>query len=248
MVHVVNLGIKKGSNMQAIAVSEQGKVRTNNEDAIYSNEQSGFFAIADGMGGHEAGEIASSLAIEKIRIELEDLENIQISKIESAFNATNKMIYDKSSYKNQRTNMGTTLSILKIVGDKGYIGHIGDSRIYLIRNQEIIKLTEDHTYVERLYQDGIITYKEYLNHPKKNILLKALGSDKPAEPQVLEFQILPGDIIFLCTDGVHYYIDNEELIYLLLKKSGKKLIKELSELIETRGSNDNYSFIVIDKF
>ncbi|MDD2370728.1 MAG: protein phosphatase 2C domain-containing protein [Firmicutes bacterium] len=234
--------------MRAIAVSKQGKVRTNNEDSIYINEESGFFAIADGMGGHEAGEVASNMAIEKIRIELEDLENIQVSTIELAFNATNKMIYEQSSYKDQRTNMGTTLSILKIIDDRGYIGHIGDSRIYLIRNQEIIKLTEDHTYVERLYQDGIITYDEYLNHPKKNILLKALGSDKPADPQVLEFQILPGDIIFLCTDGVHYYMKNEELIYLLLKKSGKKLIKELSDIIDSRGANDNYSFIVIDKF
>ncbi len=234
--------------MRAISVSEKGKVRANNEDAIYINESSGFFAVADGMGGHEAGEIASNMAIEKIRIELEDLENIQVSTLKSAFKATNKMIYDKSSYKKQSTNMGTTLSILKIVKDRGYIGHIGDSRIYLIRNQEIIKLTEDHTYVERLYQDGIITYEEYLNHPKKNILLKALGSDKPTEPQVLEFQILPNDIIFLCTDGVYYYINNEELIYLLLKKSGKKLIKELSDTIEDRGSNDNYSFIVIDKF
>lgn len=234
--------------MRAIAVSEQGKVRLNNEDAIYINEGTGFFAVADGMGGHEAGEIASNMAIEKIRIELEDLEDIQASTVESAFNATNKLIYEKSSYKDQKMNMGTTLSVLKIVGDRGFIGHIGDSRIYLIRNQEIIKLTEDHTYVERLYQDGIITYEEYLNHPKKNILLKALGSDKPADPQVLEFQIQPGDIIFLCTDGVHYYLKNEELIYLLLKKTGKKLIKELSDIIEARGSNDNYSFIVIDKF
>ena len=234
--------------MRAIALSEKGSVRQNNEDAFYVNDKSGFFAIADGMGGHEAGEVASNLAIEKIRIELEDKTSVTSSEIEAAFDATNKVIFEKSSYKDQRMNMGTTLSMFKVVGDRGHVGHIGDSRIYLIRNQEIIKLTEDHTYVEKLYQEGIITYDEYLHHPKKNILLKALGSERPADPQVLEFRILPGDLIFMCTDGLHYLVSNDEIIKLLLQKKGRNLTKALVNLVESRGSNDNYTFVLIDKF
>lgn len=234
--------------MRAISVSEQGKVRGNNEDAVYSNDTQGFYAIADGMGGHHSGEVASSLAIEKIRIELEELEEVTGTVMEKAFMETNKTIYEQSSHNGQKGSMGTTLSVIKVVGDRGYIGHIGDSRIYLIRNQEIIKLTEDHTYVEKLYQDGLITYEEYLDHPFKNILLKALGSDRNPDPQVLELQLLPRDLIFMCTDGVYYHLSNEDILSLLLFYKGQRLVEPMSKLIDNRGSNDNYSFIVIDKF
>ncbi len=232
--------------MRAVAVCEQGSVRGNNEDALYYNIDSGFFAIADGMGGHEAGEIASSLAIEKVRIELEEKNIVSDGEMEKAFEETNKIISEKSCYKDQRLSMGTTLSVFIIKEHRGYIGHVGDSRIYLIRNQEIIKLTEDHTYVEKLYQEGLITYEKYLIHPKKNILLKALGSEKTINPQVLEFQILHGDIVFMCSDGVHNLLKNEELLNIILQKKGKNAIKAINSLIESRGSTDNYSYIIID--
>ncbi|AMP20528.1 hypothetical protein AZF37_04505 [endosymbiont 'TC1' of Trimyema compressum] len=233
--------------MRSWAVSETGSVRKNNEDSIYANTEKGFFVIADGMGGHEAGEVASSMAVEKIRIELEDKETIDSKTLENAFKETNKLIFDTSSFEKQQLIMGTTLTVLKIEKDKGYLGHIGDSRIYLIRNQEIIKLTEDHTYVEKLYQEGIITFEEYENHPKKNILLKALGSDKPIEPQILEFQILDGDIIFLCSDGVYNLLQDEELISILLQKEGDERVQTISNLIIERDAVDNFSFIIIDK-
>lgn len=233
--------------MRAIAVCEQGNVRGNNEDSVYSNPENGFYALADGMGGHEAGEVASSLAIEKVRIELEDKDSILPVDIEKAFQETNKVICEKSCYKEQKLNMGTTLSIFIIKDNRGYIGHIGDSRIYLIRNQEIIKLTEDHTYVEKLYQEGIISYDEYIDHPKKNILLKALGSEKLIEPQVLEFQILHGDIVFICSDGVHNLLKNDEILNILLQKQDEKLKEALNTLIEDRGATDNYSYIMIDQ-
>lgn len=233
--------------MRSWAVSETGSVRKNNEDTIYANPEKGFFVIADGMGGHEAGEVASSMAVEKIRIELEDRETIDSKLLESAFKETNKLIFDTSSFEKQQMLMGTTLTVLKIEKDKGYIGHIGDSRIYLIRNQEIIKLTEDHTYVEKLYQEGIITIEEYENHPKKNILLKALGSDKPVDPQILEFQLLEGDILFLCSDGVYNLIQDEELITILLQKDGDQRVNAVSDLVLERGAIDNFSFIIIDK-
>lgn len=234
--------------MRAFTVCEQGSVRLNNEDSVYSNIDRGFFALADGMGGHEAGEVASSLSIEKVRIELEDKDKIEGSDIESSFYEANKLICEKGCYKGQKLNMGTTLSLLVIKkNNRGYIGHVGDSRVYLVRNQEIIKITEDHTYVERLYQEGLITYEEYLNHPKKNILLKALGSEKLIDPQVLEFQILPGDIIFMCSDGVHNLLSNDEILSILLQKQGKKAINLFNKQIEKRGSSDNYSYIIIDQ-
>lgn len=233
--------------MRASTLSETGSIRQKNEDALYSSPKHGFFAVADGMGGHDSGEIASAVAIEIIRIELEDLEDVTPGKMVAAFAAANKAIYEKSAIKGKQSSMGTTLSVFKVLGDRGYIGHIGDSRIYLIRNQEIIRLTEDHTYVERLYQDGIITYDEYLHHPKRNILLKALGGDRPPEPQVLEFQLLPGDQVFMCTDGVHNYLNHDEIISILLQKKGKAMLKAFRETIESRGSGDNYSIIAIDR-
>lgn len=233
--------------MKSWAVSEIGSVRKNNEDSVYANAEKGFFVIADGMGGHEAGEVASSMAVEKIRIELENKEIINSNALENAFKETNKLIFDTSNFKKQQLVMGTTLTVLIIKKDKGYLGHIGDSRIYLIRNQEMIKLTEDHTYVEKLYQEGIITFEEYENHPKKNILLKSLGIDKPIEPQILEFQILNGDIIFLCSDGVYNSLQEEELISILLQKECDERVQAISNLVIKRGAIDNFSFIIIDK-
>ena len=233
--------------MRSWAVSEIGSVRKNNEDSIYANTEKGFFVIADGMGGHEFGEVASSMAVEKIRIELESKKTINSKTLKNAFKETNKLIFDTSSFERQQMIMGTTLTVLKIEKNKGYLGHVGDSRVYLIRNQEIIKLTEDHTYVEKLYQEGIITLKEYKNHPKKNILLKSLGSDKPIEPQILEFKILDGDIIFSCSDGVYNLLKDEELINILLQKEGDERVQTISNLIVERGAIDNFSFIIIDK-
>lgn len=116
--------------MRVVAVCEQGSVRGNNEDSIYCNSEKGFFAVADGMGGHEAGEVASSLAIEKVRIKLEEKSDILASDIERAFTEINKAICEKSCHKEQKINMGTTLSIFIVQNNRGYIGHIGDSRIY----------------------------------------------------------------------------------------------------------------------
>lgn len=233
--------------MKIWTLSETGSIRKNNEDAVYGNIETGFFVIADGMGGHEAGEIASNMSIEKIRMELENLPEVNDAKLEEAIQNTNKLIYDSSNKQGQRVSMGTTLTFLKLIGLSGYVGHVGDSRLYILRNQQFVQLTEDHTYVEKLYQEGVISLEEYKNHPKKNVLLKALGSNRPIEPQIFNLNLIEGDIVFMCSDGVYNVLDDEEIATLLLQNSGSKRAEVFKEIIDQRGANDNYSMLILDE-
>lgn len=233
--------------MTTWVMSETGNIRENNEDAAYGNVTTGFFVIADGMGGHEAGEIASSMAVEKIRIELEDAADVTDRTIEEAIRETNKTLYDSSHYQDQKIIMGTTLTFLKMINEStGYVGHVGDSRLYLLRNQQLMQLTEDHTYVEKLYKEGVITLDEYKMHPKKNVLLKALGGAGPVDPQIFTINLQPGDIIFICSDGVYNVLSDEEIASFLLQKTGESRMKTFKKTIDKKGAHDNYSFIIID--
>ena len=171
--------------MKAYYISDTGKVRTHNEDSvmIVKNLTGEYLmVVADGMGGYKGGEIASSLATTSAKdyieenfkdVDLQNPERIQ-DLIGKAMEYANKVVYQKSKENEELEQMGTTLEICLIYGNKVYIGHIGDSRIYRIRKNIIRRITTDHSYVETLVKDGTITREEAFYHPKKNMLIKAL--------------------------------------------------------------------------
>ena len=170
--------------IKAYAKSDVGKVREINEDSYYISEsldEVQLYIIADGMGGYNGGEIASSLAIKSAKNYIEnnfaqadkDKESI-IQLVASSLEYANMVVYEKSKENKELNGMGTTLDICLIYNNKAYIGHVGDSRIYRIRKDFIRKLTQDHSYVQKLVKDGKITEEEAANHPQKNMLMKAL--------------------------------------------------------------------------
>ena len=170
--------------MQAYSKTDIGKARDMNQDFIYvSEEKQGMrlCILADGMGGYKGGEIASNLATTSARTYIEErFNNTELNTesieqlIKEAMEYANKIVYEKSQENEELEQMGTTLEICLAYGNKIYIGHIGDSRIYRIRKNIIRRITTDHSYVEKLVKDGTITREEAFYHPKKNMLMKAL--------------------------------------------------------------------------
>ena len=243
--------------MQSYAKTDIGKAREMNQDFIYVSENIEdikLCILADGMGGYKGGEIASSLATTSARnyikenldnIDLQDSEIMQ-NLIRKAMEYANEVVYEKSKENEELEQMGTTLEICLIYGNKVYIGHIGDSRIYRIRKNIIRRITTDHSYVETLVKDGTITREEAFYHPKKNMLMKALGCTEDIEPDITVKGFLEEDIMLMCSDGLTNMLQEEE-IYNIIKENIETACDTLIQKANERGGYDNISVIIIGK-
>ena len=242
--------------MRAYAKTDIGKAREMNQDFYYvSEERNGMrlCILADGMGGYKGGEIASSLATSAARLYIEEkfkfldptLENIQ-ELIRKAMEYANEVICEKAKKNEELEQMGTTLEICIVYGNKVYMGHIGDSRIYRIRKNIIRRITTDHSYVETLVKDGTITREEAFYHPRKNMLMKALGCGYNIEPDITAKGFLPGDIILMCSDGLTNMIHEEE-IYSIINNNFEESCDKLIEKANALGGFDNISVIIVKR-
>lgn len=240
--------------IKAYAKSDIGKVREKNQDFYYisdSLDEVQLYMLADGMGGYNGGEIASQLAIQSAKSYIEnnfkeiekDKESI-IQLVGSSMEYANMVVYEKSKESKELEGMGTTLEICLIYNNKAFIGHIGDSRIYRIRKEFMRKLTQDHSYVQKLVKDGTITQEEAIHHPQKNMLMKALGCNAFVEPDVMVKGFLKDDILVMGSDGLTNLVPQEK-IYELAKKSIEFAPKELVELANNNGGYDNITVVII---
>jgi len=241
--------------MKWAAKSHVGKVRENNEDSFYAkNSKCGVFVVADGMGGHNAGEVASKMAIDIVSNYIDEnignnnLKSIsEINKVlDAAIEEANEKIYNESILNESMEGMGTTFTIAIIHNMKIFVGHVGDSRAYILKNDDINQITQDHTLVCELLKNGNITELEAKNHPKRNIITKALGTDRKINPDFKSYDLEEGDLIILCTDGLTNHIDNQEIKdifmnYLDLNEACQLLIN----LANDRGGYDNITIVAI---
>ena len=240
--------------IKAYAKSDKGKVREMNQDYYYisnSLDQVQLYVLADGMGGYNGGEIASSLAVQTAKNYIEnnfkDIEKDRDSIIQllgSSIEYANMVVYEKAKENKELQGMGTTLEICLIYNNKVYIGHVGDSRIYRIRKQFIRKLTQDHSYVQKLVKEGTITNEQAAHHPQKNMLMKALGCNAFVEPDVMVKGFLKDDILIICSDGLTNLVD-QETIYEMASKNIEQATKDLVELANDRGGYDNVTVVII---
>ena len=240
--------------MEAFAKSDVGKARDMNQDFYYiPNEENTLKVciLADGMGGYKGGEIASKLAttsalsylesnFDKISHEREEI----LKLIRSSMEYANMVVYEKSKEQEELEGMGTTLEVCLIYNNKMYIGHIGDSRIYRIRKEFMRKLTTDHSYVQKLVKDGTITKEEAEHHPKKNMLMKALGCTTFVEPDVTVKGFIKEDIVLICSDGLTNMVSEKE-IYNIVKQDYKNSPEKLIQKANEYGGYDNITAIVI---
>ena len=240
--------------MKVFAKSDVGKAREMNQDYFFiSNpeDEIKLFILADGMGGYNGGEVASSLATQSVKSYiLNNFNKIEHDKetilklIKNAVEYANMVVYEKSKNEKELEGMGTTIEVCLIYNNKVYIGHVGDSRVYRLRKEFFRKLTKDHSYVEQLVEDGTISKEEAYNHPKKNMLTKALGCTAFVEPDCLVKGFLKGDILLMSSDGLTNMIKDEE-IYNIIKNSPENAVDELIEKANLNGGYDNITVIII---
>jgi len=245
-------------DIRAIVVSDVGCVRTNNEDAARfvrpSNSairfQKGYLAIvADGMGGHAAGEIASQLAVETIAKTYYQREESPEESLFLAFTKANREIWQSASKNSQQRGMGTTCTTIVLSDNRLYLAHVGDSRAYLLQKGQFFQVSTDHTYVQTLVDQGVITPAEAEKHPERNVLTRAMGTHSKVEIDVarLNYTFAENDRLLLCTDGLYDYLNNEELAQLLLNPNLNEAAQQLVESAKQRGGHDNITVLIIEK-
>ena len=240
--------------MEVFAKSDIGKVRDMNQDSFFISkpgDELQLFILADGMGGYKGGEIASKLAIEtsknyiinNFKSIVPDKENI-LKLIKSAIQYANLVIFEKAKEIPELENMGTTMDLCLVIQNKVYIGHIGDSRVYRKRKDFFRKLTTDHSYVQKLVSDGTITKEEAYNHPKKNMLIKALGCSSFIEPDVMVKGFLKGDILLMCSDGLTNMIKDNEIAE-IINRNPVEACNNLVNKANENGGLDNITAVII---
>lgn len=240
--------------MKIFAKTDVGKVREMNQDYYYISSEDDdlkIFILADGMGGYKGGEIASQLATLTAKSYIEsNFNQIEHSKeeilklVKSAAEYANMVVYEKSKENKELEGMGTTLEIAVVFENRVYIGHVGDSRIYRIRDKFMRKLTNDHSYVQKLVKDGTITKEEAEQHPKKNMLMKALGCTAFLEPDVMVKGFQKNDILVMCSDGLTNMVSTEE-IYDIVKDDIYVAARDLIDRANQNGGLDNITVIIL---
>lgn len=246
--------------LRGYGLTDVGKKRQGNEDAFIVDEAWGIYIVADGMGGHNAGEVASAHAI-KVVVEYfrEHHQIIQRlaehpspqngqaaeSLIEEAIQNACADIYRLAQADTSKRGMGTTFAGVFISGDRAIIGHVGDSRVYLLRQGQAHRLTEDHTLISAQLKAGTITKEEANKSPYRNVITRAVGIQESVQVDTLVVDLMPGDLFMICSDGLHGYLSDEETPSLLGATSCEVLPKKLVELANARGGKDNITCIAL---
>ncbi|NBJ15677.1 MAG: Stp1/IreP family PP2C-type Ser/Thr phosphatase [Dehalobacter sp. 4CP] len=234
--------------MKAVKIYETGCVRKNNEDYFLILPEESFFAVADGMGGHNAGEIASRIAVEQLEGKAAELKSSEIQDLQDwivqAVNQANREVYEVSLRTEGTEGMGTTLTALMIYDNKAVVGHVGDSRIYLWRNKTLTLLSEDHSMVNELVRLGELTEEKAKNHPHKHVLSRALGVELNIDVDCFQLKVQDGDVFLLCTDGFSNEISDQEIAAEFSEaKSWDDHLETLKNVVIERGAPDNFTAI-----
>lgn len=234
--------------------TDQGRVRNHNEDAggLFLNKNNQYLAvIADGMGGHQAGDVASQMATSILESEWQNSNEIMNpEEAESWLKATvlqvNKEIYQKSISQEECQGMGTTIVMTICTEEFITVAHIGDSRCYIKNDKGFSLITEDHSLVNELVRSGQITLDDAENHPRKNVLLKAVGTEKAIYPDIRTISWETGDKLLLCSDGLTNKISDDELQTFMENEDSIEITaKELITLANERGGEDNISLVIV---
>ncbi len=232
--------------MRFYSISDKGKVRALNEDFYYlpaRNEN--FCAVADGMGGHNAGEVASFLAIQTLVRALRNVRSGTEQAMQAALEAANTEVLNHANEAEGTSGMGTTLTAFFFQDGKAVLGHIGDSRAYRFSNNRLEQLSTDHSFVEQLVQSGTITREEARVHPRRNLITRCIGIREEIDPEIKAFDCVPGDVYLLCSDGLTTMLTDGE-IESVLKKENLTLKTRLDALVQNalrKGGEDNITLV-----
>jgi len=241
----------KASDIEVANLSDVGKKRKHNEDyygLFRIGEDEVLAIVADGMGGHASGEVASKMAVEIIQevYSKERADQNVLDALKSAFEVANFSILQKSLEQDELNGMGTTATALVINDDQTFVGHMGDSRAYVFRDSSATQLTRDHSMVNRLVEEGVLSKEEASRHPQRNVIYKALGVNRDADLELIgPLPVHPNDFFLLCSDGLTNLVTDEEMFKIIKKEKPQKACEKLVQLANKRGGDDNITVQIL---
>ena len=248
--------------LEAYGQTDVGRRRKLNEDAFLVAPEPNLYAVCDGMGGHNAGEVASRMAIETLAAFIEKSHHekeitwpygldVNLSydgnRLKTAIKLANKKVFRAADNREDYTGMGTTVVAALVTGDVMTVGSAGDSRCYLLREGQLLQLTRDDSWVSAALGEGILNSEEIERHPLRNVITKAVGAKDNIELDVIEHKLVPGDVALLCSDGLHAMISDDKILEALtpfpptLPEAAAKLIEAANEA----GGKDNVSVVLL---
>jgi protein phosphatase len=234
------------------ARTDVGMIRSGNEDnfTVDVTEARGIFIVADGMGGHAAGEVASEMAVQIVQRELaptDDLDGEGIVKlVAGALRKANRAIHDRTLTEVDKQGMGTTASVLLLTGTRYIIGQIGDSRVYLLRDGQFSQITKDHSYVQEQVDAGFLTPEQARYHPYSNVITRCVGASSEVEPDIYRGEARVGDLYLVASDGLTGMVDDRRLAQLLASRAEPdRKVQSLIAEANGRGGLDNITAIIV---
>lgn len=234
------------------ARTDVGMIRSGNEDnyAVIAKGDHGLFVVADGMGGHAAGEVASEMAVQTIERELSAVIDLGDrgagERVSDALKLANRNIHDRTITEVDKQGMGTTASVLIVSGNRYMIGQVGDSRVYLLRDGALQQLTKDHSYVQEQVDAGFLTPEQARYHPYSNVITRCVGASSDVQPDIYQGEVRLGDLFLVASDGLTGMVDDRRLQMLLMSRAepDRKVHALISEA-NGRGGLDNITAIVV---
>ncbi|MEE8462191.1 MAG: Stp1/IreP family PP2C-type Ser/Thr phosphatase [Acidobacteriota bacterium] len=230
------------------ARSDVGQVRSNNEDTLIEEPILGLFGVCDGLGGHAAGEVASSIAAKTLKEFAQKVSESPEGTLESGIQEANRRILSDQAANPEHRGMGTTVTSLWLMPENsgsGWIGHVGDSRMYRQREDKLEQLTEDHSPVFRLFQQGILTKDQMQRHPQKNLLDRSLGVFPQLKADVLSVPLTSNDIFLICTDGLTDALSDQEIQSVLTTCPISNAADQLTAMANEKGGLDNITVVLV---
>jgi len=232
--------------LEGALLTDVGCIREGNEDSVAFATAGGgeaLVVVADGMGGHAAGEVASAMAVDVVRQVFFGSRGSIPTRLMQALARANRAIFDFGARDRQRQGMGTTCTVVAFDGAQIFLAHVGDSRAYLLRNGKLQQLSEDHTLVARMLREGLLTAAEAANHPQGNVITKAVGTKPDIEPDVWRkgVKILEGDRLVVCSDGLHGVVDEDRIREIVCGADPRTAAQALIAAARAAGAPDNVS-------
>ena len=223
-----------------------GMKRSHNEDAFYRNDEIGLYIVADGMGGHKAGEIASNMAVDSIKNYILNQKKAAEQSIVDAIYVANNLIFKSAAANAHYNGMGTTIVSMAFNSTGAMLCHVGDSRAYLMTRGKLERLTEDHTYVNEQFKTGLITEEQMETHSMRNVLTRSLGFSEQIKIASQKLNIHAGDRYLLCSDGLSHMVADHVIAELGSIPDAVHAVSTLIEVANTNGGDDNITVIIID--
>ena len=226
------------------ALTDVGKVRAINQDALVVDEKLMLFGVADGMGGHNGGETASAGARDGMIAALQG-KDASLEALRDAVVQVNADLFRQQAGDEKLAGMGTTLSIIWMSGHFVYLGHVGDSRVYRFRDGELTQMTDDHSLVGELMRAGYLTPEQAENHPNKNVILRAVGTEAGIDVDLAVEERKQGDLWLVCSDGLHGMVKDEKMEAILAEHAPETAVRLLMDAALAAGGRDNISVVLV---